>query len=81
MCGQSARASRDTLSSDLRGTFRIRDAQVSVFAKDLKILDAHEKNILRPERRPLDLKIDSGGLYAGRIIEQELARRARRATG
>src|SRR6202521_3789604 len=42
-------------------TFRIRDAQASVFAEDMEILDAQQQNILRcPERRLLDLKIDSG---------------------
>jgi vanillate O-demethylase monooxygenase subunit len=63
-------------------TFRIRDAQASVFAEDMEILDAQQQNILRrPERKLLDLKIDSGGVYARRIIAQELARRAQETTG
>ena len=63
-------------------TFRIRDAQASVFAEDTEILEAQQQSILRrPERKLLDLKIDSGGVYARRIIEQELARRVRGATG
>jgi hypothetical protein len=43
----------------------------------LEILDTQQQNILpRPERRLLALKIDFGELYARRIIEQKLARRA-----
>jgi vanillate monooxygenase len=58
-------------------TFRIRDAQASVFAEDMDILDALQQNLLRhAERRLLDLKIDSGGVYGRRIIERELARNA-----
>jgi len=50
--------------------------------KDLEILDTRRQNILRrPERTLLDLKIDSGGAYAGQIISQQSARRARGATG
>ncbi len=64
------------------GTFRIRDAQAPVFADDLEILDTQQQNILRrPERRLLDLKIDFSGVYARRIIERKLARRAWGATG
>lgn len=58
-------------------TFRIRDAQASVFAEDMDILDAQQQSILRRgDRKLLDLKIDSGGVYARRIVEQELARGA-----
>jgi len=56
--------------------------QASVFAKDMDLLGARQQDVLRrPERRLLDLRIDSGGVYARRIIVQELARRARGATG
>jgi hypothetical protein len=34
----------------------------------------------RPERKLLDLKIDSGGVYARRIFEQELARQTHGST-
>ena len=63
---------------DDRGlTFRIRDAQASVFAEDMDILDAQQQSILRRENRKLlDLKIDSGGVYARRIVDRELARQA-----
>jgi vanillate O-demethylase monooxygenase subunit len=41
----------------------------------MDVLDAQQQNILRhPERKLLDLKIDSGGVYARRIIERKLAR-------
>jgi phenylpropionate dioxygenase-like ring-hydroxylating dioxygenase large terminal subunit len=46
-------------------TFRIRDAQAAVFAENTDILEAQQESILRrPERKLLDLKIDSGGVYA-----------------
>jgi vanillate O-demethylase monooxygenase subunit len=68
---------RNFQTEDRGLTFRIRDAQASVFAEDMDILDAQQQNILRRgDRKLLDLKIDSGGVYARRIIEQELARRA-----
>jgi hypothetical protein len=48
----------------------------------MEILDARQqKTLRRPERRLLELKIDSGGVYAGQIMDQQLARRARGATG
>jgi vanillate O-demethylase monooxygenase subunit len=66
---------RNFQTEDRGLTFRIRDAQASVFAEDLDILDAQQQNILRrPERKLLDLKIDSGGVYARRIIEQAMAK-------
>ena len=67
---------RNFQTEDRGLTFRIRDAQASVFAEDRDILDAQQQNILRhPDRKLLDLKIDSGGVYARRIIERELVRR------
>jgi vanillate O-demethylase monooxygenase subunit len=66
---------RDFQTEDRGLTFRIRDAQASVFAEDLDILDAQQENILRrPDRHLLNLKIDSGGVQARRIVESELAR-------
>jgi len=48
----------------------------------LEILDTQQQNILRrPERRLLALKVDFGEVYARRIIERKLARRAWGATG
>ncbi|MFI5057216.1 MAG: Rieske 2Fe-2S domain-containing protein [Candidatus Acidiferrales bacterium] len=71
---------RNFQTEDRGLTFRIRDAQASVFAEDMDILDAQQQNILRREdRKLLDLKIDSGGVYARRIIERELARHQRNA--
>jgi vanillate O-demethylase monooxygenase subunit len=62
-------------------TFRLCDAQAIVAAEDLEILEGQQHNILlRPERKLLDPKIDSVGVYARRIVEQEMARRARGAT-
>ncbi len=66
---------RNFQTEDRGLTFRIRDAQAAVFAEDTDILEAQQESILRrPERKLLDLKIDSGGVYARRIIERELAR-------
>ena len=68
---------RDFQTDDRGLTFRIRDAQASVFAEDLDILDAQQENILRrPDRHLLNLKIDSGGVQARRIVESELAKGA-----
>jgi vanillate O-demethylase monooxygenase subunit len=60
-------------------TTRIRDAQASVFAEDVAVLEAQQENILRrPDRKLTNLNIDAGGVYARRIIERELARKAGR---
>lgn len=68
---------RNFQTEDRGLTFRIRDAQAAVFAEDMDILDAQQQNILRrTDRKLLDLKIDSGGVFARRILEREMARRA-----
>jgi vanillate O-demethylase monooxygenase subunit len=68
---------RNFQTEDRGLTFRIRDAQAAVFAEDTDILDAQQRSILmRPERKLLDLKIDSGGVFARRIVERELTRGA-----
>jgi vanillate O-demethylase monooxygenase subunit len=60
-------------------TTRIRDAQAGVFAEDVAVLEAQQENILRrPDRKLSNLNIDAGGVYARRIIERELARKAGR---
>ncbi len=54
-------------------TTRIRDAQASVFAEDVAVLEAQQENILRrPDRKLTNLNIDAGGVYARRIVEREL---------
>ena len=58
---------------DDRGlTGRIRDAQAKVFGEDLAILEAQQENMLRrPDRQPINLNIDAGGVYARRIMDRE----------
>ena len=67
---------RNFRTEDRGLTLRIRDGQAAVFAEDLEILEAQQQNILRrPDRVPLNLKIDAGGVSARRIIARELAGR------
>jgi vanillate O-demethylase monooxygenase subunit len=69
---------RDFQTSDRGLTFRIRDGQAGVFAEDLEILEAQQRNLLRrPDRQLLNLKIDAGGVHARRIIDRELSRQSR----
>ena len=58
---------------DDRGlTGRIRDAQAKVFGEDLAILEAQQESMLRrPDRQPINLNIDAGGVYARRIMDRE----------
>jgi phenylpropionate dioxygenase-like ring-hydroxylating dioxygenase large terminal subunit len=54
--------------------------QAAVFAEDMDILEAQQQSILlRPERKLLDLKIDSGEAYARRIVAGEFSRHAQDA--
>lgn len=47
-----------------------------MFAEDMDILDAQQQNIYRcGDRKLQDLKFDSGGAYARRIVERELEQR------
>lgn len=66
--------SRDFDTRDQGLTTRIRDAQAAVFAEDVDVLEAQQRNITdRPDRKLAYFKIDSGGLEARKIIERELA--------
>jgi vanillate O-demethylase monooxygenase subunit len=68
---------RDFQTDDRGLTLRIRDGQAAVFAEDLQILEGQQENIdRRPDRHMINLKIDSGGVHARRIIERELARQS-----
>lgn len=72
---------RNFQTEDRGLTFRIRDAQASVFAEDMEILDSQQQSILRrPERKLLDFKIDSGGVYARRIIANEFSQHKQNAS-
>jgi vanillate O-demethylase monooxygenase subunit len=67
---------RNFRTEDRGLTLRIRDAQATVFAEDTDILESQQENLLRrTDRKLLDLKIDSGGVFARRVVERKLARR------
>ncbi|MBZ9557770.1 MULTISPECIES: aromatic ring-hydroxylating dioxygenase subunit alpha [Modicisalibacter] len=54
-------------------TDRIREGQGQIFAEDLEMLEAQQRNLLAyPERRLLKLNIDGGGVQARRIIDRLL---------
>lgn len=62
-------------------TLRIRDSQGAVFAEDLEVLEAQQANIdRRPQRKPINLNIDAGGVLARRLIDRELARENRQVS-
>ena len=55
-------------------TAQIRDGQAKVFAEDMAVLEAQQRNLLRyPERRLLMLNIDAGGVQSRRIIDRLVA--------
>lgn len=50
---------------------RIRQGQQTIFAQDLEILEAQQRNLAGfPGRRLMNLDIDKGGLHSSRIIDQ-----------
>ncbi|MBD3896810.1 aromatic ring-hydroxylating dioxygenase subunit alpha [Halomonas sp. ML-15] len=55
-------------------TDKIREGQGKIFAEDLEMLEAQQRNLLAyPERQLLKLNIDGGGVQARRIIERLIA--------
>jgi len=65
-------------------TATIREGQGKIFAEDLEMLEAQQRNLERlPERKLLKLNIDAGGVQSRRVIErllqQEAAAREARA--
>ncbi len=55
-------------------TAQIRDAQAKVFAEDLAILEAQQKNLTAyPDRKLLMLNIDAGGVQSRRTIDRLVA--------
>jgi|TARA_R100001143_G_scaffold58221_1_gene55991 vanillate O-demethylase monooxygenase subunit len=58
-------------ADDAELTERIRKNQGEIFAQDLGVLEAQQKNLAgHPERRLLMLNIDSGGVQARRMIDR-----------
>jgi len=63
-------------------TATIREGQGKIFGEDLAILEAQQQNLLRhPERKLLNLNIDSGGVQSRRILDGLLARERASAAG
>jgi vanillate monooxygenase len=61
-------------------TATIREGQGKIFSEDLAILEAQQKNLLlNPERKLLNLNIDSGGVQSRRILDRILAQATRAA--
>jgi vanillate monooxygenase len=59
---------------DTELTASIRDGQSSVFAEDIVMLEAQQRNLLaNPGRRLLKLNIDHGAVQARRVIDRMLA--------
>jgi len=55
-------------------TATIRDGQGKIFAEDLQILEAQQRNLLEhPDRNLLKLNIDAGGVQARRVIDRIVA--------
>jgi vanillate O-demethylase monooxygenase subunit len=55
-------------------TAQIRDGQAKVFAEDLAILEAQQKNLIdSPNRKLLMLNIDAGGVQSRRILDRLIA--------
>ncbi|MBL8384717.1 MAG: aromatic ring-hydroxylating dioxygenase subunit alpha [Burkholderiales bacterium] len=60
-------------------TAAIREGQAKIFAEDLAVLEAQQRNLsAHPARRLLVLNIDAGGTHARRVIDRLVA--AERAT-
>ncbi|HSG02902.1 MAG TPA: aromatic ring-hydroxylating dioxygenase subunit alpha [Marinobacterium sp.] len=52
-------------------TQKIREGQGGIFAEDLEVLEAQQRNLARyPERQLLKLDIDAGGVAARRMIDK-----------
>ncbi|MCS6944963.1 MAG: aromatic ring-hydroxylating dioxygenase subunit alpha, partial [Sutterellaceae bacterium] len=65
---------RDFRPQDQALTASIREAQGRIFAEDIAILEAQQRNLsAQPQRRLLSLNTDLGGVQARRIIERLVA--------
>ena len=60
--------------SDRSLTKQIRDGQAAIFAEDMGILEAQQRNLSeQPSRHLMRLNIDMGGFEARRILERLVA--------
>src|SRR5207253_10717938 len=64
---------RNFKADDAQLTETIREGQGKIFAEDLEMLEAQQRNILaNPERKLLKLNIDAGGVQARRVLDRLL---------
>jgi len=62
---------RNFQASDVELTRSIREGQGKIFAEDLAVLEAQQKNLeAYPDRRLLMLNIDTGGVQSRRILDR-----------
>jgi len=55
-------------------TAQIRDGQAKVFAEDMAVLEAQQRNLsMHPQRRLLKLNIDAGGVHSRRLLDKMIA--------
>jgi vanillate O-demethylase monooxygenase subunit len=65
---------RNFRPDDAELTEKIRDGQGKIFAEDLAMLEAQQRNLLDyPERKLLKLNIDAGGVQARRVLDRLIA--------
>jgi vanillate O-demethylase monooxygenase subunit len=65
---------RNFRPEDKELTERIREGQGKIFAEDLAMLEAQQRNLLEyPERNLLKLNIDAGGVQSRRVLERLIA--------
>ncbi|MDF3834350.1 aromatic ring-hydroxylating dioxygenase subunit alpha, partial [Cupriavidus basilensis] len=65
---------RNFRPEDAELTATIREGQGKIFAEDLEMLEAQQRNLLaHPERKLLKLNIDAGGVQARRILDRLIA--------
>ena len=62
-------------------TAQIRENQGKVFAEDMAVLEAQQRNLsLYPQRKLLMLNIDAGGVQSRRVLDRLLAQENAAAT-
>jgi len=65
---------RNFRAKDKALTASIRDGQGKIFAEDLQMLEAQQRNLLAwPDRNLLKLNIDAGGVQSRRVIDRLVA--------
>ena len=68
---------RNFKPEDAELTDKIREGQGGIFAEDLEVLEAQQRNLSRyPDRQLLKLDIDAGGVQARRMIDKLIAQEA-----